>query len=115
MPAYIVGRDSYLGGSCCCDDLLDSNTATFFNNLANKLLTMSEKIEAKIKELQNKPCPVQPRGFIFASIETPKMVLGVKYEYVEYIKRYGPPENGKFNEELLEKIRKEFGISSSKI
>lgn len=113
MPAYIVGRESFLGGNCCCDNLLDSNTATFFNNLANKLLTMSQKIETQIRELQNKPCPAQPKGFLFASIETPRMLLGVKYEYVEYIKRYGPPEKGKFKEELLQQLRIELGISSS--
>jgi hypothetical protein len=41
------------------------------------------------------------------------MALGIKYEYVEYIKQYGPPPDGIFNEEKLAAIRIELGISEN--
>jgi hypothetical protein len=115
MPVYIVNslRKSGLSSSnlCCNDNSLDRNSALFFSNLANKLLDMSRSIEAKMEELRKKVCE-QPtgRGFLFASIEAPSMVVGVRMEYVEYIKRFGPPVKGKFDENLLNELRVELGI-----
>ena len=99
-------------GCCCSDNSIDRNSAIFFNNLALKLLEMSTTIEERMKELSNKVCVPQTSGVLFASIDTPTMTLGVKYEYVEYIKRYGPPKKGKFDEEKLEEIRIELGITA---
>lgn len=96
--------------SACCDNTVDRNSALFFSNLATKLLDMSKAIEARMEELANKACHTESGGFLFASIDTPSMAIGVKYEYVEYIKRYGPPHRGKFDEHKLRKIRKELGI-----
>jgi hypothetical protein len=115
MPAYIVvaGRGGYSGDPCCRDNSVDRNSAIFFNNLANKLLEMSKAIDARMAALANKVCEPTSKGFLLASIETPAMVLGVKYEYVEYIKRHGPPVKGKFDEAKLEAIRIELGISKT--
>jgi hypothetical protein len=115
MPSYIVvaGRGGYDGNPCCKDNSVDRNSAIFFNNLANKLLEMSKAIDARMAELSNRVCEPASKGFLLASIETPQMVLGVSYEYIEYIKRYGPPVNGKFDQEKLVLLRAELGISQS--
>jgi len=113
MPSYIqTGKLKSSGsgsGDCCCDSI-DGNAAIFFNNLAQKLLDMSKSIEKRIEDLSNKVCLPESKGFLIASIETPSMMLGVKYEFVEYIKRHGPPHKGKFDPILLDKIREELGI-----
>lgn len=110
MPRYIVCRQSVNG---CCDTTIDRNSAVFFNNLATKLLDMSKAIQTKMDDLANKVChPTESRGFVLVSIDTPQMLLGVKYEYIEYIKRYGPPSRGKFDERLLDELRKELNIST---
>ncbi len=115
MPSYIVvaGRGGYDGDPCCRDNSVDRNSAIFFNTLANKLLDMSKAIDARIAEISKKVCQPTTKGFIFASIEAPSMVLGVKYEFVEYIKRYGPPPKGKFDPEKLNLIRNELGIGQT--
>ena len=116
MPSYIqISRQQATGsstnGNCCCDSI-DGNSAIFFNNLAQKLLDMSKAIEKRIDDLSNKVCLPESKGFLIASIETPSMMLGVKYEYVEYIRRYGPPDKGKFDSVLLQKLRTELGIEN---
>jgi hypothetical protein len=106
------------GGSCCCEDsTIDRNSAIFFNTLANKLLEMSQAVETKIEEIK-KNCHQAPsggRGFLFASIDAPSMVLAVPREYTEYIKRYGPPPKGKFEPIKLEIIRTQLGIETGRI
>lgn len=118
MPSYLLGGGTSgigTGNGCCCvDNSLDRNSALFFNNLATKLLEMSETIERRMEELANRVPPTQQGGgVLFASIETPAMALGVKMEYVEYIKRYGPPTKGKFDPEKLAILRAELGISEA--
>jgi hypothetical protein len=117
MPTYLVKNNSK--GSfkdsnqpCLQDCSIDRNSAIFFNNLATKLLEMSQSIETRITELENRPCSTETKGVFFAAIETPSMTLGVKYEYIEYIKRYGPPSEGKFDEQKLNSLRIELGIQS---
>ena len=61
----------------------------------------------------NKNCGEKAMGAMLVSIDAPKMNLGVKMEYLEYIKRYGPPCDGKFCEEKLERLRIELGIDRS--
>jgi len=115
MPSYIqinqLQNSGSGSGNCCCDSI-DGNASIFFSNLAQKLLDMSKAIEKRIEDLSNKVCLPESKGFLIASIETPSMMLGVNYEFVEYIKQYGPPQKGKFDPILLEKIRKELGIVS---
>ncbi len=111
MPRYLkqyitVGQ----GAGCCSDNSIDRNSALFFSNLATKLLEMSKAIEVRMDELSNRACSQETKGVVMASIETPQMVIGVRYEFIEYIKRYGPPYNGKFDQDKLAAIRIELGI-----
>ncbi len=113
MPSYLLwGSNGRSGGGmgACCDNTVDRNSAMFFSNLATKLLDMSKAIEKRMEELANKACATESGGFLFASIDTPTMAIGVKYEYIEYIKRYGPPHRGKFDQEKLRHIRRELNI-----
>ena len=113
MPTYLVKNSSQNCIQTCAQDCsIDRNSALFFNNLATKLLEMTQTIENRITELQNRPCSTESRGVFFASIETPPMILGVRYEFIEYIKRYGPPPEGKFDEGKLNSLRIELGISN---
>lgn len=109
MPRFLITNMSATNGGCCCDNSIDRNSAVFFNKLALKLMDMTQSIEKRIDEI-SKRCVGPQKGFLLVSIETPAMNLGVKYEYVEYVKRYGPPPKGKFDEALLEAIRIELGI-----
>ncbi len=118
MPLYLVKKSI----ECCVqkcvekDTSVDRNSAIFFSNLATKLLDMTTAIQARMKELSEKVCePSSGKGVLFASIETPQMNIGIKYEYVEYITRYGPPIKGKFDEAKLAIIRAELGISNEVI
>lgn len=116
MPSYLVSgniKSSNTTG-CCCDSSIDSNSAIFFNNLASKILDMSKAIEKKMDDLSKQVC-TQAVGFSLVKIDTPSMLLGVKYEYMEYIKRYGPPDSGQFDEVLLEKIRNDLGVKNEVI
>ena len=118
MPSYILSRRNAAAASgqdCCCDDnSIDRNSAIFFNNLATKLLDMSRAIEQRVKDLvEQARCNTgDGKGVYIASIETPVMSLGIKYEYVEYVKRYGPPPKGKFDTTILNQLRVELGIST---
>ena len=100
-------------GCCCVDNSIDRNSALFFTKLADKLLEMSKSVEARIEEIR-KNCnkPTASRGFLFASIEVPTMTIAVPQEYLEYIRRHGPPPKGKFEPLKLHLIRIEFGIPS---
>ena len=84
----------------------------FLDTLTNKLLAMTESLQKQFDECVR---PAQSgggeRGVYLAKIDTPKMVLGVKYEYILYIQRYGPPENGIFDETIIGKLRAELGIT----
>jgi hypothetical protein len=106
MPIYLVTPTASKTGSTCKDTVL------FFSKLATKLLEMAESINTKMEDLKNKVVYI-PKGVLLAEIETPQMVIGVRYEYVEYIKRFGPPENGIFDEGRLEALRIELGIDNS--
>jgi len=114
MPTYII-RNKIITNDGCCNNSLDRNSAVFFNNLATKLLDMTKSIEQRMEDLSKKACQTASKGFILASIDTPQMVIGVKYEYIEYIKRYGPPIKGKFDEEKLQLLRIELGIENNVI
>jgi hypothetical protein len=111
MPTYLIlGDCSTLKVNNDQCSTICKDTTKFFGTLANKLLNMAEKIHDKIEKLKTEVCLRPQKGFVFAEIDAPKMVLGVRYEYVEYVRRYGPPENGVFDEERLEVIRSELGI-----
>jgi hypothetical protein len=111
MPRFLITNNSATNSGCCCDNSIDRNSAVFFNKLALKLMDMTQAIEKRMEEMSNR-CAGPQKGFLLASIDTPKMNLGIKYEYIEYIKRYGPPVKGKFDETLLQGLRIELGISN---
>jgi hypothetical protein len=114
MPAYItksVGVNGLgIGGVSCQDSSCNSK---FFSNLANKLMEMATAVNKRIDDIKKNCNKGAERGFLLASIETPVMQLGVKYEYLEYIKRFGPPVEGKFDEAKLEQLRIELGIDNT--
>lgn len=110
MPTFIVpGQTTSIlggGGDCCCP-----STTRFFQNITDKLLKMTQSLQTQFDKLKaDASCAVKARGTILASIEAPTMKLGVKREFIEYIRRYGPPENGKFNKHKLRELREEFGL-----
>lgn len=114
MPNFLR-VSSVLGGSangCCVDNTIDRNSALFFNNMATKLLEMSVAIEARFDDIRKRCGAAVSSGptFFFASIDTPTMVVSVPIEYTEYIKRYGPPPKGRFDEERLIAICCSLGI-----
>ena len=112
MPAYItksVGGSNGMGA--VCQD--SSCNVKFFNNLATKLLEMATAVNNRIEDIKRNCSSAPQSGFLLASIETPVMQLGIKYEYIEYIKRYGPPSDGKFDEDKLEELRIELGVNTS--
>ena len=101
-------------GSCCDDNSMDLNTAFFFNQLATKLLEMSQSVQERL-EAARKNCNQQQSGFLFASIDTPQMAISVGTEYILYVQQFGPPPNGKFCPEKLQQIRIEHNIQSCSI
>lgn len=116
MPRYIVsgqtqpsggGGSGGSGGDCCCP-----STTRFFQNITDKLLKMTQSLKTQFEELKKNACGQKARGAILAEVDAPKMTLGVKTEYIEYIRRFGPPDNGVFDECKLEDLRKELGIES---
>ena len=110
MSRYIVLSSS----SACSMGMVCKDTITsFYGTLATKLLTMAESINTKIEYLKNNSGIIQSRGIVMAEIQVSKMVLGVKAEYLEYIRRYGPPVDGIFEPNRLDLIRSQLGISNS--
>ena len=110
MPSYLL---SGYNGSSGVGGSIDCCTAVFFDKLATKLLDMSKSINERIEKIKNTVCIQQPPGVMLAKAELKSQTVGVKYEYIEYIKRYGPPENGKFDEKKLNIIRTELGIPTT--
>lgn len=108
MPTYIV---SGLNAQASGDSMVCRDTTRFFDTLATKLLEMSKAIQQKMDDIRSQ-VNCQGKGVLLASIDTPTMAISVKYEYIEYIKRYGPPEDGIFDEAKLDILRQELGISN---
>ncbi len=109
MPRYIT-KSSSISGGCCTSNNTEScqSSISFFSTLSEKMLNMVNTLKKQFEECK-KPAE-KAKGFFLASIEAPQMVLGVKHEYIEYIKRYGPPSDGIFNETILSRLRTELGI-----
>lgn len=114
MPSFL-GRGKFAGiisGNCCNTCTIDKKSSLFFNTLATKLLEMSRSIEERIEEIKkNCNTPKQADGFLFASIETPPMLICIGEEYLIYIQRHGPPTCGKFDHHKLNRIRREYNIT----
>lgn len=113
MSRYINKGSLLNCGPCNSSADYCKDTTRFFSNLADKLKKMAIAINDRIDNLKNQACQTIPGAIVFASVEIPSMKLGVKYEYVEYITRYGPPDDGIFDPLKLEQLRKELNISAT--
>ena len=84
----------------------------FFETLSDKLVCMVISLQKQFDECHAAAATQNEGGFVLVEIDVPKQSLGIKYEYIEYIKRYGPPCDGIFCEEKLKCLRTELGIES---
>ncbi len=88
------------------------SSVNFLETLSEKLLAMTESLQEQFAEMTRPPPNTKDSGVYIAKIDTPQMVLGIKYEYVLYIQRYGPPDNGIFDETILANLRAELGMTT---
>lgn len=121
MPSYLRFRGGgAVGGSgcvqlnCSSGQIKCMSSVNFLETLSDKLMLMTESLQKQIAELTRPPEANNGEGGVYlAKIDTPVMMLGIRYEYVLYIQKYGPPDNGIFDEAILDTLRTELGISSS--
>lgn len=111
MPSYYIKQSNSNNNNCCISNN-DScqSSITFFATLSQKMLDMVDTLKKQFEEFKENCKPTTVRGFFLASIDAPKQVIGVKYEYLEYINRFGPPKDGIFDETLLDQLRTELGV-----
>lgn len=125
MPTYLLqseisqlsnfGNFNANNTNCCAPEACQSSLL-FFNSLSGKMLDMVNTLKQQFAECAaNANNTSNAKGFILAKIEAPRPVLGVKYEYIVYINRYGPPTDGIFDPVLLQQIRTELGITDTTI
>ncbi len=118
MPRFISKNIATLNGSVVSGSdlypaLYSAKSVEFFSTLSDKLVSMTESLKVQFERLRLEANARAANGPVMASVEAPKMTLGVKYEYIEYINRYGPPANGIFDAALLESIKQELLISGA--
>jgi hypothetical protein len=124
MPSYLRFRGVMSGAAgvggcvkinCSSSGIKCMSSVNFLEKLSNKLLDMTKSLQAQFAELVRPPpsSGTDGGGVYIAKIDTPVMNIGVKYEYVLYIQRYGPPDNGIFDETILSELRAELGISAA--
>ena len=113
MPRYLTrpGNTAYICNSSAdmCDSYCSAKTLSFFDVLSEKLVLMAESIDAQMEFLR-KNVYTHAEGAVLASIVMKPPPIGVKYEYIEYIKRYGPPTDGVFDQGIIQGLRQELGI-----
>ncbi len=113
MPRLITSIDkanySMTSGSVA-NDTQNQTSIEFFATLSDKLVLMAESLKEQFDDLRKQVNAEFAKGAVLASIVAPKMSLGVKQEYIEYIKRFGPPPDGVFDEAILILLRAELGI-----
>jgi len=113
MPRYLTrpGNIAYVCNSSAdmCDAYCSAKTLSFFDILSDKLVLLAESINDQFEYLK-KNIYVPAEGAVLASIIMKPPPIGVKYEFIEYIKRYGPPTDGIFDQGLLQGLRSELGI-----
>jgi hypothetical protein len=115
MPRFLSSLRKSCNSYNPCNNNNDycKDNVRFFSLLAIKLKNMAISINNRINELKNNSCKTYSKAFIFAAVDVPKMTIGVKQEYIIYITRYGPPDNGIFDPDKLELLRAELGINDS--
>ncbi len=114
MPRFITrpGSTYYLADSTIDhvgNELCYTKSMDFLETLSGKLKELTDALKIQFDDLR-KQITVKARGPVLASVVAKTIPVGVKYEYVMYIKEYGPPVNGKFDENLLEGLRRQLGI-----
>ena len=125
MPRYIMKDDPIktaaiiaslesaginVNGGDFCNAICSAKSLDFFDTLSNKLVLVTESLKSQFEDLKKAAYGRIRNGAVLASIIAPSPPIGVKYEYVEYVKRYGPPTNCIFDQALLFAIRLELGI-----
>jgi hypothetical protein len=124
MPTYLLQSEisqlnnfgNFSGNStasACCAPEACQSSLLFFNALSGKMLDMVSTLKQQFAECAANATNTVASGFFLVKISTKSGTLGVKLEYVEYIKRYGPPTDGIFDETLLQQLRDELGISET--
>ena len=88
-------------GNCCCP-----SSTKFLETLTNKLVDMTNSLKTQFSELVKPPVNTGGRGIFLATVDA-SQVVQVRYEYLYYIRRYGPPVNGIFDPVYLDLIRAE--------
>lgn len=91
--------------NCCCP-----STTKFFETLVNKLEEMTLALKAKFTQLESKPQESQKKVFVIAEAPLTAPLVSIHMEYLTYVKKYGPPQDGIFDETLLAGLRKELGL-----
>jgi hypothetical protein len=114
MPRYLTRPGSsyyiaettidYVGNELCYTKSMD-----FLDTLSKKLKELTDALKVQFDDLK-KRVTVKAQGPVLASVVAKTIPIGVKQEYVLYIKEYGPPVNGKFDENLLQGLRQRLGI-----
>ena len=87
-------------GNCCCP-----SSTKFLETLTNKLVDMTKSLQIQFAELVRPPSSAFS-GIRLAEVDVSQRVLA-RYEYLFYIRRYGPPANGIFDPIYLDLIRAE--------
>ena len=110
----VYGTPVSITDICCNNNTTQEpckESLNFFSKLSEKMLTMVKSLKKQFEECKAQ-ITTKAKGFLLAEVEVKTTPLSVKYEYIEYIKQYGPPENGIFDETKLQKLRDELGISN---
>ena len=87
-------------GNCCCP-----SSTKFLETLTNKLVDMTTSLKEQFAELVH-PSTTTHRGIRLAETDATQHVQ-TRYEYLFYVRRYGPPEKGIFDPVYLDLIRAE--------
>jgi hypothetical protein len=88
-------------GNCCCP-----SSTKFLETLTDKLIEMTKSLKEQFAELVRPPSSTTSRGIRLAEVDVTQFVQ-TRYEYIFYIRRYGPPTNGIFDPVYLDLIRAE--------
>lgn len=113
MPRYIeYGRCNTEKSSGCCSKSASEyeTSVNFFSQMSEKLTAMVSTVKTQFDDYRAQIDKfTTPKGIV-SKVDTPGLVLGVGQEYLEYIKRFGPPPNGVWDPAKIAQLRIELGI-----
>lgn len=111
MPTYYISKSCYPSAGGCIDkgstNYCPSSTL-FLGTLADKLMDMVTSLKQQFDDLEancNKGTH-KAAGAILAEISV-QGHIDTKWEYIYYIRIYGPPIDGVFDPVYLDKIRQD--------